>query len=168
MRQAKPMIQPNEIKQKPAPDPASLQKMAIIIACVSFVLYFPLSLMKPNKQLANSLNKFQAALNQKRNVIPGKASVASSKPIPTSVPAPVASSIQTTPSPNSSTAATPPSEPTLAVQGIMAQGTSNIALINNRIYEEGSEINGMKIVKINLNNLVVTQNGQEKTISMGN
>ena len=55
----------------------------------------------------------------------------------------------------------------LNVHGVMADGSANLALINDQVYQEGDEVDGAKIVKINLNSITVITNGKEKTIRIG-
>lgn len=67
------------------------------------------------------------------------------------------------------TAAAPAAEPiplTLKISGIMASGDHNIALVNDKIYQEGETIEGVQIIKINLDSIVVLNNGQEQTIEV--
>ena len=52
----------------------------------------------------------------------------------------------------------------LNVQGVMASGGHNVALINNNIYEEGSFINDARILKINLNAITIERDGEQKTV----
>jgi hypothetical protein len=57
---------------------------------------------------------------------------------------------------------------TLNIHGIMANGTGNLVLINDEVYQEGDEVNGAKIVKINLDSITVNIDGAEKTIFVRN
>jgi hypothetical protein len=66
-----------------------------------------------------------------------------------------------------------PNEPktapvTLDIHGIMSKGTSNLVLINDQVYQEGDEVEGAKIVKINLDSITVINNGEEQTIHVKN
>jgi type II secretory pathway component PulC len=61
-------------------------------------------------------------------------------------------------------AATGTASLTLNVHGIMSSNGRNVALINDQVYQEGDEIDGTKIVKINLDSITVNTNGTEKTI----
>jgi len=64
---------------------------------------------------------------------------------------------------------TPTSAPiTLNVHGIMSDAKGNLALINGQVYQEGDEVEGAKIIKINLNSITVNINGTEKTIFVKN
>jgi hypothetical protein len=64
-----------------------------------------------------------------------------------------------------SAAGTPASAPgTLNIHGVMSQGSRNIVLINDQVYQEGDEVNGVKISKIDLKSVTVINNGKEETI----
>jgi len=67
------------------------------------------------------------------------------------------------PPPTSKTAA----PVTLDIHGVMANGTSNLVLINNEIYQEGDEVEGVKIVKIDMDVITVNNKGVEQTIRVG-
>lgn len=65
--------------------------------------------------------------------------------------------------------AAPPPEPiTLKIHGIMSNASGNLALINNQVYQEGDKIDGITIIKINLNSIKISANGKEKTIPVDN
>jgi len=57
---------------------------------------------------------------------------------------------------------------TLNIHGVMSNGPTNLALINDQVYQEGDEIDGIKIAKINLKSITVIDNGKEKTIPVKN
>jgi len=57
---------------------------------------------------------------------------------------------------------------TLNVHGIMSDAKGNVALINDQVYQEGDDIDGVKIVKINLNSIIVDDNGVERKIPVKN
>jgi len=58
---------------------------------------------------------------------------------------------------------------TLNVHGIMANTSGgNLALINDQVYQEGDEVDGAKIIKINLNSITVDIGGREQTIRVKN
>ncbi len=61
-----------------------------------------------------------------------------------------------------------PAPVTLNIHGIMSNGTRNLVLINDQVYQEGDEVDGTKIVKINLNSITVDNNGIEQTILVKN
>ncbi len=63
-----------------------------------------------------------------------------------------------------STQQTPP----LNIHGIMANASGNLVLINNNVYQEGDVINGVTILKINLDSITISNNGKEETIFMKN
>jgi hypothetical protein len=50
---------------------------------------------------------------------------------------------------------------TLNVQGVMANATGNVVLINDQVYQEGDEVDGIKIIKIELNHISVIKNGKQ-------
>ena len=55
----------------------------------------------------------------------------------------------------------------LNVQGVMSSAEhGNVALINNNVYETGSVINGIKILRISLQEIVVEHNGIEETLAV--
>lgn len=60
----------------------------------------------------------------------------------------------------------PVSRGRIILNGIMARGKQNLALIDGQVYEQGEEIDGVKIVKINPNNIVILENGTERTIKV--
>ena len=60
-----------------------------------------------------------------------------------------------------------PAAPTvLNIQGIMANNGTAVALINNKIYEQGAEINGVKILNIGVKAITVLKEGKEETIQI--
>jgi len=71
--------------------------------------------------------------------------------------------------PSASSTITKPSAPvTLNIHGVMSNGSNNLVLINDQVYQEGDEVDGAKIVKINLNSITVINNGVEQTIPVKN
>ncbi len=68
------------------------------------------------------------------------------------------------PDDNIVTAEKAPAPIELNIQGIMSNGTNNVALINGNVYEEGSIIEGVKIVKITMQALTIEHNGQEEVV----
>ena len=76
-------------------------------------------------------------------------------PIPTNLPA-----ISNTPKTNAPV--------TLNIHGVMSNNTGNVALINDQVYQEGDEVDGVKIVKISLDSITVINNGKEETIPVKN
>ena len=57
---------------------------------------------------------------------------------------------------------------TLNIHGIMSNANGNLVLINDHVYQEGDEVDGAKIVKINLDSIMVIINGREQTIIVKN
>jgi hypothetical protein len=99
-------------------------------------------------------------------VIPPAAEPAPAPPSQEAKPAAASNEQASSNVPSQETApATVPSTPmVLNVQGVMANSSQNVVLINNEIYEEGGVVNGYKIIKINLNAIVVEHDGQQETI----
>ena len=58
----------------------------------------------------------------------------------------------------------PPAPTTLSVHGIMSGSTGNLVLIDDQVYQEGDEVDGAKIIKIDLDSITVILNGQEQKI----
>ncbi|MDE2222638.1 MAG: hypothetical protein KGK03_06165 [Candidatus Omnitrophica bacterium] len=52
----------------------------------------------------------------------------------------------------------------LNIHGVLAGGSKNLVLIDDQVYQEGDEVDGIKIVKISLNAITVINNGQEEII----
>jgi endonuclease III len=52
----------------------------------------------------------------------------------------------------------------LNIHGIMANATGNLVLIDNEVYQEGDEVDGAKIIKINLKSVTVNIDGKEEKI----
>lgn len=75
--------------------------------------------------------------------------------------------IPTNPLPGANAAATEVPV-TLNVHGVMSNGSSNAVLIDDQVYQEGDNVDGIKIVKINLNSIEVINNGKEETIRVKN
>jgi len=69
---------------------------------------------------------------------------------------------------NLSSTVKPPAPITLNVHGIMSNATGNLVLINDQVYQEGDDVEGAKIVKINLDSITVIINGTEQTIRVKN
>jgi hypothetical protein len=57
---------------------------------------------------------------------------------------------------------------TLNIHGVMSDGPNNVVLINDQVYQEGDEVDGVKIVKISLDSITVINNGKEETIRVKN
>lgn len=54
----------------------------------------------------------------------------------------------------------------LNIHGVMSNGPKNLVLINDQVYQEGDEVDGVKILKINLDSIRIINNGQEETIQV--
>jgi len=64
--------------------------------------------------------------------------------------------------------AAPAAPEILKVHGILSDSKGNLALINDQVYQEGDEVDGAKIIKIELNSITVNINGADKTIPVKN
>ncbi len=73
-----------------------------------------------------------------------------------------------TPEKSKNSTAGKPAPVTFNIHGIMANGTGNLALINDQVYEAGDMIDGAKITKINLDSITIINNGEEQTIPVKN
>jgi len=69
---------------------------------------------------------------------------------------------------NTTGAAKPNPPETFSIHGVMSNGSNNLVLINDQVYQEGDEVNGIKIVKIDLDYIKVINNGTEETIRVKN
>ncbi len=54
----------------------------------------------------------------------------------------------------------------LNIQGVMTQGGVTVALINDKIYEAGDEVSGIKILSITSNAITLLRSGKEETIKV--
>lgn len=59
---------------------------------------------------------------------------------------------------------TPNTQENINIQGILSQGGKTVALINDKIYEEGDVIGSIKIISIDTTGIKVLNNGIEETI----
>jgi len=57
---------------------------------------------------------------------------------------------------------------TLNIHGVMSNGPNNLVLINDQVYQEGDDVDGVKIVKISLDSITVINNGKEEKIRVKN
>ena len=58
------------------------------------------------------------------------------------------------------------SKTTLSVDGIMTSGEQRLVLINNTVYEEGEEVEGVRISKIEKDEIVLNDGGVEKVFKI--
>ena len=72
------------------------------------------------------------------------------------------------PTMKSSSLAKPAAPVTLDIHGIMSNDSGNLVLINDQVYQEGDEVDGAKITKINLDSITIINNGVEQTILVKN
>ncbi|MDO8675885.1 MAG: hypothetical protein Q7K71_07230 [Candidatus Omnitrophota bacterium] len=86
-------------------------------------------------------------------------------------PPPVQVNAVPAPVPETKTEAKPEPKPeyadTLNIHGIMSDPNGNVVLIDNGIYAEGDEVQGVKIIKISLDGIVILKDGKEETIRVG-
>jgi hypothetical protein len=171
---------PSSVKEKGIPwRNLAIGLFAWVIVMVSgYFIYSQLHSKYPQKfpRIEFSFHPFkkQATTSSKplaQIIIPAKkASVATHKATAKSAaihPATPAAAISTTTPAPAPMATTSTSSPIiLNVQGVMSSNGHNVALINNEVYEEGSVVNGQKIVKINLNTITVEHDGQEEVVSI--
>lgn len=127
-----------------------------------------------NISIANILKPFKGTKETKspqpvakpKTVVPVNVPV-----VPQNVPTHAAADSSTAPTTTTAKPIAPPPPPSttdeINLQGIMSNATGNVALINNNIYEEGAVLqNGIKIIKIGLQNITVEQNGKEEVIAV--
>jgi hypothetical protein len=55
----------------------------------------------------------------------------------------------------------------IMISGILAQGDKNVVLIDGQVYETGETVEGLKIVAINANNIVVEDVNGQRTLKVG-
>ncbi len=55
-------------------------------------------------------------------------------------------------------------EEKLNIQGILSQGGKTVALINDKIYEEGDELGSIKILTIDSASISILRNGKEENV----
>ena len=103
-------------------------------------------------------------------VTPAKTQPAPAAVVREEKPAPAASiqsffnNLAAAPTPAAATPSAASSDTAITITGIMTQGSKSVALINGQVYEEGDTVNGVKIIKITSNAVVVAKNGVERTI----
>ncbi len=54
----------------------------------------------------------------------------------------------------------------IIVNGVMTHGAENLVLIDGQVYEEGNEVDGVKILKITSKGITVLENGSERFIKV--
>lgn len=54
----------------------------------------------------------------------------------------------------------------LIINGIMTHGEKNLALIDGQVYEEGDEVDGIKLLKITPKGVTVLENGIERPVKV--
>ena len=131
--------------------PLMILMLLIVVGCaVSIVL----QIQKKNPKFLSKIH-FNALLKTPVKSVAKPQNTAPAEPLAqVTVPASISASVQN------------PLPITLNVQGIMASGGHNIALINNRVHEEGDVINGIKILKISLESITVEHDGKQETVDV--
>ena len=81
-------------------------------------------------------------------------------------PAQVSAAAQPAPQPVPPSAPKPQDPHAFNIQGIMSDQRGNVALINDKIYAEGDAIDNGKIVRISLDSIVISRDGQEEIIAV--
>ncbi len=89
-------------------------------------------------------------------------------PKPISPPKPVNPPKLVSPPKPATVPAAVPRPATLNIHGIMSNTKGNVVLIDDQIYQEGDDVDGVKIIKIDLNSITITNNGREETIRVKN
>ena len=54
----------------------------------------------------------------------------------------------------------------IILNGIMTRGQQNLALIDGQVYEEGDEVDGVKIIKITPKGVTVLEKGVERSVKV--
>jgi len=128
------------------------------IAVISLSIYF--ILLEINRQYPRLL-----PFNPSKISLPALKRTQASKPLP-HVAAAAAPAPLSTPTTTSITDTPTAEKPAfvLTIQGVMASGNHHIALINNKVYEVGSIIDGRKIVEISLNAVTIEYEGKQQEI----
>ena len=90
-----------------------------------------------------------------------------SQPANNQIPQPIVMHSKTVPQ-SSSKPSIPaaPAPGVITVEGVMADGNHNVALINNNIYEAGALVNGTKILQITANAVTIEHDGKQEIIEV--
>jgi hypothetical protein len=158
----------NQSQPKPA-EKSSGSKLAIILGllCLLTALFSPI------------VNK-QSVIGMLLTKIPKRATVATAKSLETTPP-------KATPAVNTMPAAEQKPQPIrqivknltapitkpqlntssrIIINGIMTHGEQNLALIDGQVYQEGEEVDGVKILKITPKGVTVLENGDERFVKV--
>jgi|CXWL01.1.fsa_nt_gi hypothetical protein len=54
----------------------------------------------------------------------------------------------------------------IIINGTMTQGEKNLALIDGQIYEEGDEVDGVKLIKVTPKGVTILENGEERVVKV--
>lgn len=168
-QQAPTSSQPKEEK----PKKESRLVLILGILCLLISLFAPIV----NKQslivvLINQIPKKQIAVPKKEVLTP--AAMLSPAPTPIPQPEPQAEPEQkqqpiSTLIKNLTTPAAkvrPKTQNRIIINGVMSNGGQNLVLIDGQVYEEGEEVNGVKLIKITPKGVTVLEDGQERTIKV--
>jgi len=171
---------------------AMLCAIAISIACIAFFFkqlntYFPqLQPTLKNAFYKYILRKDEFGFKNERDLVPLAKIIVNPPAAPAPTPAPTMPAVAPTtpaliPTAVASAATVPAVTPTpippvgtpvtpetLNVHGVMSNGNQNLVLIDDQVYQEGDEVDGVKILKIGLTSITVLNNGQEEKIRVRN
>jgi type II secretory pathway component PulC len=135
--------------------PKPLLIISLLVMAVSF--YFIYSQVQ--QKYPRLLPKLHLSFKSPTTHVVSKPAVVVSTPVPVTVIKDIAPMASPAPLPTA-----PPSP--FSLQGIMASGNHNVALINNSVYEEGNLIEGRKILKITLNAVTLEYNGKQEELTL--
>ena len=133
--------------------PGSILFLLILLAALTMVL-LKISPASVFEKIAAQVAKIKSKYSQ-----PKKAKSAYSTPTPAPTQPPPEMGIP---------AAASPKAATVVVNGIMTSAGKKVALINNKVYAEGQDVNGMKILHISFDRVVVLDQGVEKSFDVHN
>ena len=160
-----PLNNPHETYRAPEQKPKESRLVLILgVLCLLIGLFAPII----NKQ---SVILTLLAKLPKQNKITKTVPVAAKTPVlktitpkPVKKQEPVSSLIKNLTAPISKPSAN--SQSRIIINGIMTRGQQNLALIDGQIYEEGEEVDGVKIIKITTKGATVLENGVEHSVKV--
>ena len=160
-----PLNNPHETYRAPEQKTKESRLVLILgIMCLLIGLFAPII----NKQ---SVILTLLAKLPKQNKITKTVPVAAKTPVlktitpkPVKKQEPVSSLIKNLTAPISKPSAN--SQSRIIINGIMTRGQQNLALIDGQIYEEGEEVDGVKIIKITTKGATVLENGVEHSVKV--
>ena len=160
--------QQNTNQQDTEPKSPVKNKIKSIFALSIAIAITVASLAYIYKQFQNSIPKVQKLAKSSFYKLINKKEVPEFKTKPPEELKPLAKITISTPASPASNTLKPPAPTTLNIHGIMSNGTGNLVLINDQVYQEGDEVDGAKIVKISLKSITVINNGVEQSIPVKN